>query len=909
MGVQSTWQAAHPNNTSNNPPPSTGGGGGNTSNLPPSVQTAIQLQAGTTSTGGVTYGTGSGIRGGTTIRDVMLATKGQAQTFEGKTKGQLSPKELALYKIWGARGLMPREQTERVTAEQLAMKRLVTESQQQANLPEQFRGLPKDQIIPQDLQQQIREQQYNQPYTTTTIRQVKQEFPVLEIPKDIQAGIRKEGYERPGQTIIATLEPTRKVEGSPSPTALIIKGGKEFFVSTVKNVGEGSIEYFKFTENVGEKLGKEVRFIAGDKTRDMNNPITASSSFSSLFHNVDVGKIGAGVTSAATLYMLAGKVPFPKITNPIFGTAATYDFIANPSYEKVGQYGAMGVFSAGGNVLARPFEVFAFKRATTIPKSQTAPYIPQLEAKPIRLESGKVVGIDIKLREGQQTFSDIFTSPKVRTRLTESGIPIEQRATFKLPQPTKQLSLQQSTPIKIFELKETNVMARVSPKKFAELEQARGNLILGLEKSKYAGTYTPGSPPKVTLNPKYVGTKYTSEIIAHEMIHYKTVPTINKIIPNHLESKLSHRLQPSEIIAYGLEKYYAKKGFKADLGNIVSVRMSEPFKPERLPAIPKLKTTSSMPKDLINFGFSKPISNRVIQSRPFKQISKPLVFTDKLIRAVERPSGELTTLTITKEPKVEIITKSPRMESLIKPRVIQIPIIKQGTKQSGKRKEKALIVPDIKTIGRLKLETSQKASPASKPISILIPTTRVTPKVDQKQAQSQSITPISILIPKSIITSRMKEPKEPEPKPLEEISIPKIILDEKPLKKRYGKPTMKFKRSRGFKVAIRRKGKFMIESKSLTKESALDVLAIKLKGSTASTGKLIPTEETPLQISRGESFARVAPTLREYKISKGMKISTPLTFIEKRGTRLSTKAERFSLKSARSNFGGKMKWL
>jgi len=52
-------------------------------------------------------------------------------------------------------------------------------------------------------------------------------------------------------------------------------------------------------------------------------------------------------------------------------------------------------------------------------------YEPQYQIKPILTESGKVIGYDLGLRQGQQVFSEKFTAPKIKTGKTESGIVVE----------------------------------------------------------------------------------------------------------------------------------------------------------------------------------------------------------------------------------------------------------------------------------------------------------------------------------------------------------------------------------------------------------------------------------------------------------------------------------------------------
>lgn len=169
----------------------------------------------------------------------------------------------------------------------------------------------------------------------------------------------------------------------------------------------------------------------------------------------------------------------------------------------------------------------------------------------------------------------------------------------------------------------------------------------------------------------------------------------------------------------------------------------------------------------------------------------------------------------------------------------------------------------------------------------------------QEQKQEQKLRQEQRLIPSELLK---KPPITPIEIPPEEKKI-QFLKTKKETRKK----------SPGFLVFVRRKGKFTSISLPATKEAALDIGAGYVKRGLASTFKIVPTREEAKTNARTGAFSRFSSTFREFEIRKGQRRNTPLQFIEKRGTRLSTTEERRAIRSARasSNFlkGGRQKWL
>jgi hypothetical protein len=106
----------------------------------------------------------------------------------------------------------------------------------------------------------------------------------------------------------------------------------------------------------------------------------------------------------------------------------------------------------------------------------------------------------------------------------------------------------------------------------------------------------------------------------------------------------------------------------------------------------------------------------------------------------------------------------------------------------------------------------------------------------------------------------------------------------------------KEEKKKGYSLFIRRYGKFKEVGTGYTREAALDVGTQKVVKSIAATFKIVPTggEATRANIASGV-FAAYAPTLRPPKKF------APDTFVQKRGTRLSSGGEISDIQAARRN--------
>jgi hypothetical protein len=243
----------------------------------------------------------------------------------------------------------------------------------------------------------------------------------------------------------------------------------------------------------------------------------------------------------------------------------------------------------------------------------------------------------------------------------------------------------------------------------------------------------------------------------------------------------------------------------------------------------------------------------------------------------------------------------------VKQRLNQIAIIKQRAEQRQAQKQLLSLIPATKSVIEpkqlLSLIPATKSVIEPKQLLSLIPATKSV--IEQKQLLSLIQETKLFTEQRAIFKLALKlSPKIPPPK-----VPPKIPPPEKIEKKRFKLLGIKAKQ-KAYAAFLKRKGKWFRVSEATTKQAALDIGAAKSKLSLAATFKVAPVAEQAKQIRTGGEFARIRSTLRGYMIKQGKKIPLADTYIEKRGTRLSTQAERREIQKAKSSFfGGRLKWI
>jgi len=153
---------------------------------------------------------------------------------------------------------------------------------------------------------------------------------------------------------------------------------------------------------------------------------------------------------------------------------------------------------------------------------------------------------------------------------------------------------------------------RVSPEAYAKSLSQTNQLIFGKPKiisgdKNILGVYTEPtkfSKPSITIQKGLRGIQ-KQETIAHELIHYKTPKTLFKI-----ESVLEipYKYQPTEKIAYGLEKTYATKGFKLTTTEKVGLILEKA--PAKMGVTKGIKLPKTSP--LVRGGFGVKPSEKVL---------------------------------------------------------------------------------------------------------------------------------------------------------------------------------------------------------------------------------------------------------------------------------------------------------
>lgn len=107
---------------------------------------------------------------------------------------------------------------------------------------------------------------------------------------------------------------------------------------------------------------------------------------------------------------------------------------------------------------------------------------------------------------------------------------------------------------------------RLKPTTYARFLYLKGKLNLGVyeynfEEKTPLAFFQPGKKPTIGVSSIIGNKKLTGyskqEILAHELLHHKTPKSIRNI--GH--EQLPYKLQPAEIISFGLQKFYARRGF------------------------------------------------------------------------------------------------------------------------------------------------------------------------------------------------------------------------------------------------------------------------------------------------------------------------------------------------------------
>ena len=774
---------------------------------------------------------------------------------------------------------------------------------------------------------------------------------VNELEKEVGAGIRKKLQEKEiQQTKTGTFyEPTRAVP----PITFIEKVKEE--IPEIELIGKGIKEVPKYFYGVGADIKSDGLFpskrIAEIRRQEgltfISKPeVQAVGAIAALMAAPPIIQLGVGgifYTSEIERF-----IKNPSIIRP--AAIATISLL--PYAIKAVKKSVVPQIKASVErvFFSKPDSNIIPIKGTQFVKSRLAPYSPQYETRPILTEIGKQVGIDIVLKPGQQKFPNIFDAPAVKTGKTEFGLPIELgRPPRNIVPIEKQFALKEILPNKVLEIiRIKDVKGRLTPEGYGKFLESKGVLNFVPESSNIAfksnsrllGFYKlegKGTIPTVEV---VTGLgKVKPKVLAHELIHFEqsmnqpkifyAEPILPKKITTTLLGKkwgsyVSYRSQPAEIGAFGLQKSYAKKGFEVNLGKEVYFKVSQPFTKEKLPPIPKLTTTASRQIELKNFGFKNPLSKEILKKPIIKKVSKSIIDIPEPEAITTQKTGKTILILKTKvEPKTH--TKTLKMET-IKPRVetetttifpktpfIDVTYERQETSLYNIEREKGLttqgviiipkqiITPTLtaglrpttmlsqKSILEVDLGTKQKQELNIKSDQIISVIQEQTPKQDQKQEQDIGLD----LAQKQTQIQDIKQdldffkPRKPIPE-IPEIIIPKGRKEEvisKKSKSMIGK-------TEAFIPELKRFGKFMPVGKATTLESALDIATKAAKTTLGATFRVRKVKAIPKTIKTSGEFGKYRKEFRQFSLKKGKKTPLPqFTFIQKRSSRLGTKAE------------------
>lgn len=343
-----------------------------------------------------------------------------------------------------------------VSEAQIALKQA---QQRQAAKASVMQNLVKTELPPeiatevrQELQEKAIQQTYYKEPQTEIAMPIKEKKPSLELEKEVQAGIREKLQTKSiDQSKSIFLEPTKKIEPK-----LRVPGVVEGYIELPKEVGKGLIAITKEAYRAGAETKTELK--AGFTTGEI------------LGFRKQQAKELIQKPEVQTTAILGGLALAPGIVQ--FAAGATFvgqkteEFLRKPSGKIAGEIAFVGTVGA----LAKPIreiskgtktftENILFTKQSPGYKVPGTPfidrptYVTEYISKPIRTESGKLIGYEVVPKEGQQKFSEIFTAPKVKTLKNEFGIPIEVGRPKLEVQPTyKDLSLSEILPKKIIEV-------------------------------------------------------------------------------------------------------------------------------------------------------------------------------------------------------------------------------------------------------------------------------------------------------------------------------------------------------------------------------------------------------------------------------------------------------------------------
>jgi hypothetical protein len=191
-----------------------------------------------------------------------------------------------------------------------------------------------------------------------------------------------------------------------------------------------------------------------------------------------------------------------------------------------------------------------------------------------------------------------------------------------------------------------------------------------------------GGKPGIMVRQE-VKPRMREEVVAHEIIHSKTPKSILEF---GAFNKLPYRFQPAEILSFGLQKYYAKKGFKvpiterprvmtveeaSGMGEIVNLGFPEVKGG-------KGKTIKTKPDIMITTSeFAKPIISKATPDY-LKVLTetKPRYYTETFFEATRK--GDKTTKVKGRITGVSGFTKEPLITEMTMPELKDIEKIGMG---------------------------------------------------------------------------------------------------------------------------------------------------------------------------------------------------------------------------------------
>jgi len=346
--------------------------------------------------------------------------------------------------------------------------------------------------------------------------------------------------------------------------------------------------------------------------------------------------------------------------------------------------------------------------------------------------------------------------------------------------------------------------------------------------------------------------------------------------------------------------------FERELEKTVLVLSKEPkpkvFKVTKVSAKERIKTFSDIVKPTkesgVFAGTSRQATVQILRTKVKQQAEVKTATavsqrqsTEQLLKVKTKQATKIATARTQQKTQSFFVAEKQVVTGIAKTRSKAFQALSSllATKAAQKSATLAVTVPDAITSSIAKAKTSQLTKALTKPLTIAtsaLATATLTKPIAKTKFASLLDT-LSVARSKVDTVSVTKTKLRPRLR---------IELEDKSYLNRPAKKVL----LESFRVLIKEKGKERLIGTGLSRTTALDVGAERTLKTLSATFRIEKEASRKDVISAPTgAFKRFEASFREFKIKKGQRVSTPDTFIQKRGTRLGTFEERKLIQKAR----------